>query len=151
MPVEVIIIAPLWVPIQVPGMSVRTFPSIDAFEDWRQGTVHETPLSPYVEAVLRELGVTAPALMMPLLSWLSEQASTPPLKVVERRWSSRRSFYRRWALPVSPAEFLTRIRRSHARALLAKGHTPGEAARAAGYGSERKLRGEVTGHNPTGM
>ena len=78
--------------------------------------------------------------------WLSQQPSVPSLKALAISAGSRRSFFRKWSrtLSVSPCQFLNRVGRLYAMALLRSGVPVRDVLRQSGLKSLPGERGTAS-------
>lgn len=139
---EVIVIAPPNAHVNARA-KLRWFTTVEAFEEWRNGSLKAPPLHAAVLEALHQLGFgMPPAALAGLFAWLGSQQRVPHLKELARQCSSRRTFFRAWRgeMPESPAQFLLRVRRIRATALLSTGHHYRDAAIAAGFSSIEAMR-----------
>jgi hypothetical protein len=116
----VVVIAPSDVPVQVRAANapVLRFASSEEFEQWSHGSAARVAAA--VQAALAEYGVDLASCSprtQEIIARLCERPIVPSVKELFAACSSRRSCYRSWSddVPVTPAEFLTRVRLLHLR------------------------------------
>lgn len=117
----VVVIAPSDIPVQVRAANapVLRFDSPEEFEQWSHGSAARVAAA--VQAALAECNVDI-ARCSPrtqeIIARLCERPVIPSVKEMFAACSSRRSCYRSWSedIPVTPADFLTRVRLLHVRA-----------------------------------
>jgi hypothetical protein len=117
----VVVIAPSDIPVQVRAANapVLRFDSPEEFVQWSHGSAARVAAA--VHAALAEYNVDL-ARCSPrtqeIIARLCERPVIPSVKEMFAACSSRRSCYRSWSedIPVTPADFLTRVRLLHVRA-----------------------------------
>ncbi len=156
-PGEVIVVGPaaVWHSI-VKSVDVNcrvvAFTTLEELDHWRQNQGFEEPsIYPDLVVALLESGCrlgSLPRKLRSVMEAVGEETNVPPLRAIEDRWPSRRSFYRMWEshITTAPAAFLRRVRALHARRLLANGRTKKEAALMAGYSSVDQMRRNIRRH-----
>ena len=128
---------------------VVAFTTLEELDHWRKNLgLEDASIYPDLVVALIEEGCrlgTLPRKLRTVLEAIGKQTNVPPLRTMEDRWPSRRSFYRMWEanIPIAPAAFLRRVRALHARRLLANGRTKKEAALLAGYSSVDQMRRNI--------
>jgi AraC-like DNA-binding protein len=130
------------------GDHVIAFSSLDELDHWRTTARAAEPIGEDVAAALAEVGCTLGALprkLRDVLEALALETCVPALSAIERRWPSRRSFYRVWTQAIGdpPSAFLRRVQAHHARRLLGIGLTKKEAALLAGFSSVDQMRRHI--------
>jgi hypothetical protein len=134
---------------------IVAFSSLEELDRWREGlhgngTGHgdDETFGPDVVAALEEIGcqlATIPPRLRQQLEAISRDTTVPPMRTLESKWPSRRSFYRLWSecIPETPSAFLRRLRARHAERLIALGRSKKEAALLAGYSSVDQMRRNI--------
>lgn len=117
----VVVIAPSDIPVHVraPHAPVLRFETPDEFRQWSHGAAARVAAA--VDAALAELNIEVDSCSprtQEIIARLRERPTVPSVKEMFAACSSRRSCYRSWSddIPVSPADFLTRVRLQHLRA-----------------------------------
>ncbi len=121
----VVVIAPSDIPVQVRAANapVLRFESSEEFEQWSHASAAHVAAA--VHAGLAEWNIDLSSCSprtQEIIARLCERPIIPSVKELFAACSSRRSCYRSWSedLPVTPAEFLTRVRLLHLRAAAAR-------------------------------
>jgi len=116
------------------------FDSLEALDRWRAAPPRWQTIARDVDRALAEIG-RAPSDLLPevraAVQRIARSDSAPRVRELFGVLPAR-TFYRRWSecMPVSPREFLARVRLLHARRLLEESsYTPKAAAFRAGYRS----------------
>lgn len=114
------------------------FDSLEALDRWR--AVPSKPIAHDVDRALAEIGCSATDLPPDVHAAVQRIARCDSVPRVHQLFGalSERTFYRRWSecVPMSPKQFLARVRLLHARRLLEEhGCSSKEAAYRAGYRS----------------
>lgn len=129
----VVVIAPSDIPLQVraANAAVLRFESPEEFEQWSHASAAEVAAA--VDAALAEYNIdrsSCSSRTQEILVRLCERPTIPSVKELFAACGSRRSCYRSWSedLPVTPAEFLTRVRLLHLRAAAARHNMAHRAA-----------------------
>jgi hypothetical protein len=117
----VFVIAPSHVPVHVRAANapVLRFESSAEFEQWSHGSAARVAAAVYVALAEWNIDLTSRSpRTQEIIARLCERPTIPSVKELFAACSSRRSCYRSWSedIPVSPAEFLTRVRLLHLRA-----------------------------------
>ena len=117
----VVVIAPSHVPVQVRAANapVLRFESSQEFEQWSHGSAARVAAAVYVALAEWNIDLTSRSpRTQEIIARLCESPTIPSVKELFATCSSRRSCYRSWSedIPVTPAEFLTRVRLLHLRA-----------------------------------
>ncbi len=130
--------------------NVLVFDSLRTFDLWRKrDAMEETaagPIAADIESVLAELGCSLDELSGELRTFFQSLLSRTvpaPVKDLVPPGISESTLYRRWraSLPITPKEFLARLRLRHAHRLVTEAGFPmKEAAWRAGFASAWHLR-----------
>jgi hypothetical protein len=129
----VVVIAPKDVPVQVRAANapVLRFESSEEFEQWSRGASERVEAAVYAALAEGdiELASCSPR-TQEIIARLCERPTIPSVKELFASCSSRRSCYRSWSddIPVTPAEFLTRVRLRHLRASIGQNGAAGPGA-----------------------
>jgi len=123
------------------------FRTLEELDRWRKQQTCDA-VGPDLVAALHELAMpldAVPARLRAVLESIAAETHVPALGDLEKRFSSRRSFYRTWndTFGQPPSTFLRRVRTLHARRLLTLGFTRKQAAMLAGYSSVDQMRRNI--------